>query len=127
MFLDHDETHKTSMSYDFSNSRTNGRVIFLFIIVGLVIQMVIQLFFTPKLIVFEVKTGILRTNIFARSSLQCLNRFLLYVFNCFFFSFGNAQLNMNGRMNEQECINCLISKMRTHLPMICFSHSVTKG
>ena len=29
-------------------------------------------------------------------------------------------------MCEQECIKYLISKMRMHLPTICFPHSVTK-
>ena len=36
---------------------------FLFTVVGLVIQIVIKLFFRTKLIVFEVKTGILCNNI----------------------------------------------------------------
>ena len=67
MFLDHDEIRGTSVSYDFSNSWANRRVHLLFTIVGLIIQIVIQLFFTTKLIVFEVKTGVLCDNIFVRS------------------------------------------------------------
>ena len=45
----------------------------------------------------------------------------------FFYTCRSAQLNMKGRMRESECIKCLISKMRMHLPTICFPHSVTKG
>ena len=40
----------------------------MFTIVGLIIQIVIYLFVTTKLIMFEVKTGILCDNIFARLS-----------------------------------------------------------
>ena len=29
----------------------------------------------------------------------------------FFYTCGRTQLNMNGRMREQECIKCLTSKM----------------
>ena len=54
--------------FNFSNSWANRRVTFLFKIVGLVIQIVIKLLFTAKLIVFEVKTGILCNSSFARSS-----------------------------------------------------------
>ena len=46
------------LTYHFSNSWTKGRVTFLFTIVGLIIQIVILLFFTTKLILFEVKTEI---------------------------------------------------------------------
>ena len=53
MFLDHDETRETNVSYAFSNSWTNKRVTSLFTIVGLIIEIVIQLFFTTKLTVFE--------------------------------------------------------------------------
>ena len=49
------------------------------------------------------------------------------VFIVFFYTFGSAQLNMNGRVRKQECIRCLISKMRMRLPTICFPHSVIKG
>ena len=59
--------------------------------------MVIYLFFTAKLIVLEVETGILCNNSFARSSSQCFNCFLLYTVR-------SVQLNMNGCMREQECI-----------------------
>ena len=39
--LDHDETRGTSVSYDFSNSWANGKVTFLFTIVGLIFLIVI--------------------------------------------------------------------------------------
>ena len=45
----------------------------------------------------------------------------------FFYICGSAQLNMNGRMREQEYIKSLISKMRMCLPTICFPRSVAKG
>ena len=45
----------------------------------------------------------------------------------FFDTCRNAELSMNGRMREQECIKCLISKVCMRLPTICFPHSVTKG
>ena len=45
----------------------------------------------------------------------------------FFHTCRSAQLNMNGRMRESECIKCLISKTHIRLPTICFPHSVTKG
>ena len=49
MFSDHDQTHGTSVSYDFSNSWANWRVGFLFIIVGLTVQVVIQLLATNSI------------------------------------------------------------------------------
>ena len=51
---DHDETRGTSVSHDFSSSWANRRVTLLITIVGLTIQIVIQLFFKTKLIVFEI-------------------------------------------------------------------------
>ena len=67
IFLEHDQTRGTCVSYDFSNSWANWRVAFLFPIVGLIIQMVIELFAT-KLIDFELKDwNSLSTNVFARS------------------------------------------------------------
>ena len=115
IFLDHDETRGTSVSYDFSNSWANGRVTFLFTIVRLNIQIVIKLFFTTKSIVFEVKTGILCNKIL----LDHHNNVLIV----FFYTCRSAQLNVNGRVREQECIKCLISKMRLRLTSICFPHS----
>ena len=41
MFLEHDQTRRTSVSYDFSNSWANGRGAFLFIIVRLTIHMIV--------------------------------------------------------------------------------------
>ena len=69
MFLEHDQTHVTSVSYDFSHSQANRRVTvtFLFTIVGVIIEMVIQLFAT-KLIDLKLKTGILCNNVFPHSS-----------------------------------------------------------
>ena len=45
----------------------------------------------------------------------------------FFYTCRSAQLNINRRMRESECVKCLISKMLMRLPTICFPHSVTKG
>ena len=36
----------------------------------------------------------------------------------FILAFVSTQLNMKGRMCEQECIKCIISKMCMHLPTI---------
>ena len=46
-----------------------------------------------------------------------------------FYTCRSAQLNMNERQRllEQECIKCLILKMRMRLLTICFPHSVPKG
>ena len=41
MFLNHDEIRGTSVSFDFLNSWANGRITFLFTIVGLIIEIVI--------------------------------------------------------------------------------------
>ena len=45
----------------------------------------------------------------------------------FFYTCRSAQLNMNGRIREQEFLKCLVSKMRMRLPTTGFPHSVTKG
>ena len=37
-----------------------------------------------------------------------------------FYTCRSAQLNMNGRMREQECVKRLISKIRMRLPKIAF-------
>ena len=69
---------------------------------------------------FEVKTEIL-CNIFL---LDHHNNVLIVFLN----TFRSVQLNLSGCMHKQECIKyCLISKMPTHLPMMVFPHSVTKG
>ena len=73
---------------------------------------------------FEVKTGILCDNIF----ISIINiDYHNNVSIVFFYTCKSAQLNMNGRMREQECMKCLLSKMHTRLRIICFPHSVTKG
>ena len=51
--VDHNDTRGANVSYDFPNSWANGRVTFLFTIVGLIIQMVIYLFYTTKLIMLD--------------------------------------------------------------------------
>ena len=113
MFLDHDETCGMGVSYDFSNLWANLRVNFLFTIVGLVIQIVTELFFTTKLIVFK-----LRLEFYVIIYLIDHHNNALIVF---FYTCRSAQLNMNRYMCEQEWINCLISNMRMRLPTICYS------
>ena len=67
--------------------------------------------------VFEVKTGFYVIILL----LDHHNNVLIVFFD------KSVQLNMNGRMREQECIRCLISKMHMRSPMICCPHSATKG
>ena len=111
MFKDHDETHGMSISFTFSNSWANERVTFLFTIVRLVTQNVFLVILTTKLIVFKVNTGILYVIIFL------LDHHNNVLFN-FILACVSTQLNMKGRMCEQECIKCIISKMCMHLPTI---------
>ena len=54
MFLDHDETVKRVFHVTSQTREQTGQFLFCFTIVGLIIQMVIYLFFTIKLTVFEV-------------------------------------------------------------------------
>ena len=86
MLLDHDETCGMSVSYDFSNSWANKRVTFLFMIVGLIIQIVIWLIFTKKLIVFK-----LRLEFYVIILLLDHHHNVLIVF----LTCRSAQLNMN--------------------------------
>ena len=75
-------------------------------VVGFIIQMVIQSFAT-KVIAFEVELLEFYAIIFLLPHHD--NVLIIFFHTC-----RSTQLNMNRRMHKQECIQSSISKMRMH-------------